>query len=290
MPATYDKTRGGRAILGELISRLDLVQTNLITAVTRDDQPVEYRRQMRRAAVDEAKAQAESARLAMAEWARDAHNAAVSVWNSDPVGDVATETRRMATEARIARLIDSGQRIDERMGRRGTAGRELAAEAEQAYLSGRYEDAIAAATAAEALGAANAARWRGEAETQVKLRDPDKARAFRELAEVRSVATVFEREANARLAAAMDTAARAARAIGDDGFGHARDATKLSLSAKVAAWQQSQASGEPYVAPEGTLDTESALAETTPRREPGIGGAVTWTSGPRKAGRRAATA
>lgn len=63
----------------------------------------------------------------------------------------------------------------------------------------------------------------------------------------------LERSATAGLTQALVTAGAAARAIGDDAYAFDREAAKLSLSAKTAAWMQSLATGEAYVEPAGVL-------------------------------------
>lgn len=269
----YTKSQGGKAILGDLKQKLDMVQANINASAARQDWPNEYRRKMRQEAVALARSLVDEARLAFAEWARDKTNEAVATWNADPVGSPAEESRRAANEAKLARLIEAGRsaQIQVVAGQvvRNPKAAEYAAQAQALYMAGgRHDEAVVFADAAIALGAESAANLRELAASQAKLKDPDKAGAYRDVAQVRSLTLDFERIVSGSMTRALATAAEAARSIGDDGYGYDREATRLSLSAKAAAWAQSASSGEPYTNPEGALDAERVLLAQTALGKP----------------------
>lgn len=261
----YTKTQGGRAILGDLKAKLEMVQRNIGESAARQDWPADYRRKMRQEAVALARSLVDDARLAFAGWAKDQTDEAVAVWNADPIGSPAREARRAANESKLSRLIEAGrsaatQVVDGRVVRSPKAA-EYAAEARRLFLdTGRYDEAVVYADAALALGA-DASEVRSAAEAQAKLADPDKAAAFRDIAEARSLTLDFERLATGSMTKTLSSAAKAAREIGDDGYGYDREATRLSQSAKVAALAQSLASGQPYSNPDGAFDVESGMLE-----------------------------
>ncbi len=261
---TYTKAQGGHSILAELKADMAKLNGAIAGVASRDDLPAEYRRRIRTESIKETQRLAADASNAFAEWAAAASADARKRYHSDPVASAADETRRLRLEMQTTRLIEAARLSDERTGPRVLTGggrpvaspsaHDLAAKAEEAWLDGRYDDAQMYATASTTLGGPpRAAEVHRLAQTQLDLDSATRRQAMKDLAEVAAGERAFARDANAALAQALQNAAAAAKAIGDDEREYLKAANGPSRVAKMAAYADSLSTGEAYASPEGVM-------------------------------------
>lgn len=262
---TYTRDQGGPAILSDLKARLAKANANIESVAGRDDLPHDYRRRIRNETIGESQRLVADARQAFQAWAQSEAADARRRYRDDPVGSAADETRRLRREMETNRLIESSRLADERRGPVIVGGRpvangsayELAAKAQQAYLNGEYDKAQTLATASTTLGGpASAQDTYDAAQGQLDLANPARASALRDLANVDVAIRTFERDSNAAIAEALQGAAAAAIAIGDDGRQFTKAALGPSMAAKMAAYADSLATGAQYQPPAGTMLSE----------------------------------
>lgn len=262
MPA-YTSTVGGPTILATLRAKLTENRA-AITRVTNDDSlPVEYRRRVRNESITDSLTHIREAQVAFSTWAKAKDADARRRLASDPVGSAAEEARRNTNEMRFGRLVDSARSS----GTPRNVATGYAEQAQEAYLAGRYDEAIVLARAAREVGGNgltdSTARQVIEASrAQLDLADPEKASAFKDIAEAEKGVRAFTRDINAALADTYTAAEAAARAIGDDPTGYAKAAVGPSMVAKAIAVADAEvtytddgqvAGTTGYVHPEGTL-------------------------------------
>src|SRR5204862_162089 len=127
---------------------------------SREDQPIEFRGKVTKQTIAEVRRLSGDAVQGFNTWANETEAKAKRAYRADPVGSAADESRRVANELRIARLVETAERADARTGPQIIDGRPvsnptayaLARQAHDAWMDGNYTDAQAFASASTALG------------------------------------------------------------------------------------------------------------------------------------------
>jgi hypothetical protein len=269
MPAVkYNRDEGGYAILQALKTDLAKLATDLRSAISGDQYPVEYRTRIMKEKAEAARLLRQDASEAFDAWAAETTAGAQGVLTARSIASPAEESRRVAEELRIGRFIDSARA-------NGTSPRRSAEDigerASRAFRSGDQDEAMILARAALELDPASQS---GSAEiirvVQLNrdMADPAKADAIAAIAEVELGTRIFLRDADAVYSATFQAAADLARSLGDavsvDRF--ASEATSASVDSKMAAAHQAIVSGTGYVEPEGVIP--GATQNRDPRGEP----------------------
>jgi hypothetical protein len=221
-----------------------------IDVLSRDERtPIEYRQSVRREQLLAARQTFEAARRDLTAWAAQERADAQRRLNAKPVSDAATESRRVAQELRIGRLIDAAKAGNNPR----TAARDLADRAVQAYGKGDADEALVLARAASELqpGERTAAEVLGNLEADEILASPARARALREIQDIDVVMAAAERDLSAAMAEALVQSSRAARDLGEhrEVGVNLQAAAEASVRAKFAAFADSQLTGTPYQEP-----------------------------------------
>lgn len=223
-----------------------------------DHYPAEHRARLRAENTARVRAIRAEAKAAVREWAERAAAGARRRLGEQPVGTPAEESRRVATETKIGRLVASA--------RAGGAAREeaasLAERANAAYEVGNLDEADVLAQASLELGGPRLAE---DVSALVRYdrvaADPSKARAMKELDDIEVVTTAFERDLNATYAQSLQDSARLARAIGESESDVAADIGEASRTAKMAAWVGAQKFGDgTYTEPAGVIGEMKTVA------------------------------
>ena len=237
-----------------------------------DQYPPDYRRRIRTETLAQLDTLMSRARSAFNSWMTKEAVDARRILGQDPVGSAADESRRVANELRTSRLVDAGRRQDERSGGRvvndGHGGNRLVgsgaavdyeSQAQQAFLDGDYDKALAYAEAANALGGTGRADQVISAARQMQY-TPEQLGALKHLETLDRAYTVFERDANAAMSDALQRAAEGAAAIGDDHRLLQQTAADHSRRAKVAAYALAERSEDGAIVPGSYKEPAGVLA------------------------------
>lgn len=242
----------GRAISKK--AREDIVRSGVEMSVTAeyDHLPTEHRARIRTERTGTIRSTREEARWAIEEWAKVERAAAQKRLSANPVGSAAEESRRVAEELRIGRMVEAARAS----GNAKSTADDIAERAWKAYSSGNADEANVLARAAIELGeATTAVAIVQNIEADRILADPEKAKALRDLNDVDVVLAAFHRDINAATSQSFQDGVKLARAIGDT---HAAaemqmQASEASRTAKMAAWVGAQETGTHYAEPLGVL-------------------------------------
>jgi hypothetical protein len=220
-----------------------------------DQYPDSYRANVRREQTSVVNQERQAARDALNVWAETAAADARARFNKASVGSAAEESRRVAEELRINRMIDSARAG----GNVRSVAMDLQDRASAAMADGNPDEAMVLARTAVELDpqrAGLAAELVQNIQLDRDLADPDRAKALRDLKDINVVVAAFDRDVSAQTSLALQQGAKLAKVVGD----HAavmdlnRQASVESMRAKVTAFGQSQANGDgKYVEPVGVL-------------------------------------
>lgn len=254
MPTKYTPEMTGEQILAAVKSNVAEARRTLADAKAREDWPVEYRRAQRNAALAVIERHVREGQAAFSAWAtRERADAEKRMKAPPAIGSAAEESRRVARELELGRLIDSGRASDTPR----IVARQYAEAAAEAYLDGDYYRAVTLGTAASSLGDPAGEKRAAAAQAMLDLEDPGKAQALKDVRTVERGLMTFGRDVNAALADAYTAASEAAQAVGDDHRGFARQAVGPSMTAKALALGLAERDDDGrvvgYAAPEGTL-------------------------------------
>lgn len=250
MPEGKYKGLDGRAVTKLARESLAKLGAELSVTVGADHLPIEHRTRIRDERTASIRAVRTESRAALAEWAEEAAREARKRLASDEVGTAAEESRRVVSEMRISRLVESARAT----GDVRTTARDLADRANRSYESGNLDEADVLAQASAELSDNRLA-----VEVQALVRydrmaaDPAKARAMRDLDDVEVVVKAFERDVNASFSGALQESARLAQSLGQNAGDVMEDMTNASVTAKMAAWSGAQEHGGEYREPDGVL-------------------------------------
>ena len=247
----------GNTIRASLTEALNAHVMELNGIAVNDMMPRETKVARRSDAIVQAAAVITEAEAAFRAWAQSERESALSTLAQRPVGSAAEESRRVADELRLSRMIDTARAT----GTPATAAKAFAADAAQAYLDATgedgYREAVILADAAIALGGASvpgeAARVREAASRRLETPAQQKARATLATLDLEDLAT--QRDLKAQAASLLSAGAKAAEAAGDD-----RTATEMksraaqaSMTSKMLAFKLAQETEQAYVQPTGAL-------------------------------------
>lgn len=242
----------GREILKKAATEITRSGTEMSLTAEWDHLPNEHRARVRAERTGVIRATREEARQAIEEWAKAERASAQKRLSANHIGTAAEESRRVAEELRIGRMVESARAS----GRAPSIAGDIAERASQAYGAGNSDEAhILARAAVELDGPSYATEIIKSIELDRTLADPVKANALRNLGDVDVVLAAFHRDINAATSKAMQDGVALARAIGDT---HAAaemqmQASEASRTAKMAAWVGTQETGTQYVEPDGVL-------------------------------------
>lgn len=244
-------SKDGRTILADTLAAINRSGATMDIHRAYTHLPLEHRQAVRRDETYNARQALEQGRQQMREWADQVSAEAKRRLNRDDLDTPAAETRRLRNELEVQRLIASGKDMP-----RKTAD-DLLERARQAYLDGKEDQAWTLATAANTLSPGNvrSAQVIKAVEEDRVMRDPAKASALRELADVDVVVDLFDRDAGAAMSRALQYSASLAKDLGEPiAVQRAREEASLEgRRAKLATFLQSQASGTSYQEPEGVV-------------------------------------
>ena len=242
----------GRAIAKK--AREDIVRAGVEMSVTAsyDHLPNEHRSRIRAERTGAIRLTRAEARQAMDDWAKAERADATKRLNANPVGSAAEESRRVAEELRIGRMVETARAS----GNPRNAANDIAERASKAYGAGNGDEANILARAAVELGETTLAGVIIQnVEADRILADPVRAKALHDLNDVEVVLAAFHRDVNAAVSQSFQDGVKLAEAIGDK---HAEAAMRMQASeasrtAKMAAWVGAQETGTQYVEPVGVL-------------------------------------
>ncbi len=187
-------------------------------------------------------------------------------YGASSIGTAAEESRKVAEELRIGRMVEAARSSGNPKGQ--TA--DLAERADRAFASGDHYEAMVLARAAAELGSTHVLVPEIIASVQADrdLADRQGAKALRDRQDVGVVVAAFDRDVLAATSHALQDSARLARAIGD-GAGEIaarKEAAEFSISAKMEAYAGAQAFGdgvyqEPVVIASGRPDDLQAVPD-----------------------------
>ncbi len=242
----------GRAILKK--AREDIARSGVEMSVTAeyDHLPSEYRARIRTERTGAIRAARAESRQAIEDWAITERAAAQKRLAANPVGTAAEESRRVAEELRIGRMIETARAS----GNAKSMAADLAERASKAYGAGNADEASVLARASVELGGPEyAVEIVKNVELDRTLADPSKAQAIRDLGDVEVVLAAFHRDINAAVAQSLQDSVKLAEALGDKSAAMdlKRETVEASMSAKIAAWEGAQATGTKYQEPLGVL-------------------------------------
>jgi tetratricopeptide (TPR) repeat protein len=267
MPVHYQAEQGGRAILEQLTIDLGRLATQMRQTVTADHLPADHRARLMKEKVEAARLLRQDASEAFDAWAASERTEARKVIRGRSIASPAEESRRVAEELRITRLVDSA-RVNGTNARR--SAEDLGERAERAYQEGDTEEAMILARAALELdpaSQANAAQIIAVVQVERDMEDPAKKAAYAAIENADIGTRIFLRDADAAYSATFQQAADLARALGDSVSvnNFALEATQASIDSKMAAAVQAQIAGTTYVEPDGVIP--GATQNRDPRGE-----------------------
>lgn len=242
----------GRAIIKKAREEIARLGSEMSLMAGYDQYPAEHRQRVRQERTTAARKERSDAVAAIGAWADRTDADARKLLASDDVGTPAEESRRVANELRVARLVDASRS-------RGSVredAQDLAARADRAYSLGNLDEADVLAAAAREL---HPVRLADEVRSLVAydrtMADPAKARAMHELDDVEVVIAAFHRDVSAAYSGALQGAVSLAQASGEH-----RATTELmpemasaSIDAKMAAAVGVQKFGGEYREPDGAI-------------------------------------
>lgn len=226
-----------------------------IDVLTKDERtPIEYRQSVRREQLLAARLAFDTARKELNAWAESAKADATRRLNQRKLGDAAAESRNVARELRISRILDQAKNN----GTPRLAVKDLEDRANLAWSRGDTEEAYVLARAASELrpGSRDAEAILRDLEEEEILADPSRASAMRELNDIQVVLAAAGRDLQAAMAETLVTSSRAARDLGEHRAAQAdlQAAAEASVRAKTAAWMGSKQFGDgTYTPPQGVL-------------------------------------
>lgn len=249
-------TTNGATIRSSLAESIGDMNKRLAALAKDDVLPVETKRNRRLAIIQVLNETVNEANAAFSEWSAKEREEAQTALKQRPIGSAAEESRRVADELRLNRLIESSRRSGTPM----IAARDLAGQASAAYLdardeSGYREAALLARAAIEVGGATSPSAARNvldAAEKQMETAEQKYAR--KTLATLDVEALAYRRDQAALMASALSSASEAAAATKDTmSDEYRRHAARQSATAKMMEFSLAQASGRDYVEPSGTM-------------------------------------
>ncbi len=245
-------TGDGRAILKQAQTDIYRAGTEMSLTAEYDHLPNEHRARVRAERTTAVRVARIEARQAIDDWATAERANAQKHLNANPVGTAAEESRRVAEELRIGRMIDAARAS----GNAKSMAEDIAERASQAYAAGNADEAsVLARTAVELGGPAYSTEIVKNIEADRILADPIKAKAMRDLGDVDVVLAAFHRDINAAAAQALQDSVKLAEAMGDKSAAMdlKRETVEASMTAKIAAWEGAQKTGTKYQEPVGVL-------------------------------------
>jgi hypothetical protein len=240
----------GRQIIDAAKERIGKLGSELAVLADQTEYPLDHRSKLRRERTASIRQERAAATDALRVWAAEATADAKRDLAADDVGTAAAESRRVATELRISRLVASARAG----GNETSAARDYAARANAAYESGNADEADALSQASAELAPNRLAQ-----EVQALIAydriaaSPSKSRAMKALDDVNVVITAASRDVNAAYSSALQKSAALAAAIGEPSNDVSYDMTAASVDAKMSAWLAAQSQGKPYQEPSGAL-------------------------------------
>lgn len=251
--STIINTTNGATIRKSLAEYTNLMAGNLSLLAKEDTLPVETKRARRVAATTALSEVITEADQAFKAWVAAERAEASKALNARPIGSAAEESRRVADELRLNRMIESARRS----GTPQYTARDIAGQASAAYLNatgpdGYREAALLARAAVELGGPSQAREVLAAAELQMET---DEQRAARKaLAALDVEGLTHRRDLNALTASVLVKASEAAKAVNDPSAAElARQAARASGNAKMMEFSLAQAEGRTYAEPEGAL-------------------------------------
>lgn len=242
----------GRAITKQAQADILRHGTEMSLTAAWDHLPNEHRARVRAEKTTAVRNARADARRAVDDWAKVARADAQKRLNANPVGTSAEESRRVADELRIGRMVDAARAS----GSAKSAAEDIAERASRALAVGNADEAHVLARASVELGGPSYASSIIEnVELDRKLADPEKAKAMRDLGDVEVVLAAFDRDVNAAVSRSLQDSVKLAEALGDKSAAMdlKRETVEASMSAKIAAFQGAQATGTRYAEPVGVL-------------------------------------
>jgi len=247
--AKYTKDMGPDAIVAGVTKSLKDSASALVLLAQDYREPTARKVARRLEILREGDASINEAIAAFEAWAKDTEATARRAIASDPVGSAAEESRRVANEMRLTRIIESSRAMDEAAGPRlvevapgesravaNASAYDLADRAGQAYLDGNYNDAVVFAEASLALGGPVSAKTHLH-NAQVQLYTPAQAKAAAEIESIGTRRAEFNRDLNATVSAVFRGAAEVAAINGEkeEAETYTRAAANASSVSKMSA-------------------------------------------------------
>ena len=242
----------GREILKKAATEITRNGTEMSLTAEWDHLPNEHRTRIRTERTGSIRATRAEARQAIEDWATGERAAAQKRLNANPVGTAAEESRRVAEELRIGRMVEMARAS----GNAKSAAEDIAERATKAYAAGNADEASVLARASVELGGpAYATEIIKNVELDRTLADPEKAKALKDLGDVEVVLAAFHRDINVAVAQSLQQSVKLAQATGDksDAMDLQRETVAASIPAKIAAWEGAQTTGTRYAEPLGVL-------------------------------------
>lgn len=272
--SNYTKAMGPDAIRANLAKSLKESASALILMAQDYREPAERRLAKRMELLRQGDQHINEATRAFNEWAEEARNAARRRIAEDPVGSAAEESRRVANEMRLSRIIESARALDTAAGAQvvevmpgesravpNPSAYEMADRAMKAYIDGSYEEAVLLGEAAIALGGPRDKAQRAIDASKVQLYTPEQRKAAAELEAVDRAATEFGRDLNATVAVVFQAAVELAHEVGDTpGEKNLRaNAAKVSLASKSYAMGLAKVDEYGRIVPGTYVEAEGVL-------------------------------
>ena len=267
------KYRGsaGREIIDRAKADISRAGTEMSLMAEWGQYPNEYRASVRREKTSVVRVARMEAEQDFSEWAKAQRLDATKRLNATKLGTAAEESRRVAEELRIGRMVDSARAA----GNAREVAADLTYRANVAYGQSNEDEAFVLARAANELGDHERSAEIIESVSFTRtLADPDKAKAMRDLQDVDVVEAAFKRDVTHAVAAAYQEGVKLARVLGDQQAEAElrRDASEIERTSKVAAWDASVKEGVPFSAPVGDgTATEAELYAMQRGANPKIG-------------------
>jgi hypothetical protein len=242
----------GRAILKQAQTEIYRAGTEMSLTAEYDHLPSEHRARVRAERTNTVRVVRAESRQAIDDWATAERADAQKHLNANPVGTAAEESRRVAEELRIGRMVETARAS----GNPKSAADDIAERASKAYGVGNGDEAhVLARASVELNGPSYATEIVKNVELDRTLADPEKAKALKDLGDVEVVLAAFHRDINASVAQALQDSVKLAEAIGDKSAAMdlKRETVEASMTAKGAAYDLASRTGTRYVSPPGVL-------------------------------------
>ncbi len=254
MPKGTYEGLDGRAIIAKARERIAKPGTEMDLSAGWDHLPAEARAKLRATNTRKVREEREEATAAINAWAAKTTGAARVALAKQSVGSPAEESRRVANELRLTRMVEASRAN----GSAKTDAREFEARAVEAaaFLDMDTAEMFARAALELNAGLGDANRVLNDVQDERDLADPERLKARRSINDASVVVAAFTRDVTATVSFALQGAAKLARSIGDaQGEMSSRsEAARESVAAKMAALVGAQAHGDgAYTHPEGAL-------------------------------------